>query len=155
MLKLTWIEFLLRTIPESFVIIFGIYVISKQPMNKHKYILCSISSALVTFSVRYLPIHFGIHTIISTVFTVSALIVVGIPLLKSIFGVILTTFLLLVGELINIIILNIFKINIDSTFKNPFIKCTLELPSLIFLIVTILLIRFLIIRKEGENGVYN
>jgi len=155
MLKLTWIEFFLRLIPESFVIIWGIYVISNQSINKSKYVICSISIALVTFLVRFLPIHFGIHTIIVTVFMVCALIIVGIPLLKSIYGVILITLLLLVGELINMILFNIFKVNIDIAFKNSFVKCILELPSLIFLILSIVLIRFLLNRKEGIKDDFN
>lgn len=155
MLKLTWIEFIFRTIPESFVIILGIYIISKQPINKLRYIVCSISCALVTFLVRFLPIHFGIHTIISTIFTVCAVIIVGIPLIKSIYGVIVTTFLLLIGELVNVITLNILKVNMDVAFKNPLLKCGLELPSLLFLIASIWLIRFLLNKKRSNKNVFN
>ncbi|MDP4178475.1 MAG: hypothetical protein Q8900_09080, partial [Bacillota bacterium] len=66
MLKLTMVEFFLICIPESFIIIWGVLVISKKHITKIQYIIFSLSSALVTFSARYLPIHFGIHTIIST-----------------------------------------------------------------------------------------
>ena len=149
MLKLTWIEFFLRGVPESFVFIWAIYVISQENINKRKYIICSICVALVTFFVRFLPIHLGIHIIINNVFTVCAVVIIGIPLLKSIYSTICSSLLLLVGELINAIFLNAFKVNIEIAFKNPFIKCILELPSLIFFILSILLIRFLFKRKEG------
>ena len=153
MLKVTLIEFILRGIPESFVIVWGIYVISRQSINKLKYVLCSTLVASVIYLVRLLPIHAGINTIISSIFIAFCMVTIGIPLLKAIYGIIITTLLLLIGELINVLIFNIFNINIDIAFKNPSMKCVLMLPSLIFLILTIMLIRFLLNKWDASKRV--
>jgi uncharacterized membrane protein YozB (DUF420 family) len=151
MMNLTWIEFLLRTIPESFVIIWGIIVISKQSISKCKYVICSISIATITFLVSYLPIHLGLHIIINNVITVCLMVIVGISLIKAIYSTILITLLLLVGELINTILLNLF--NVAMPFKNSFFKCIYGLPSMVFLIFAISVFCLLINRKEGLNDV--
>lgn len=159
MLKLTFIEFFLRTIPESFAIIWGVLVISKKHITKIQYVIFSLSSALVTFLVRYLPIHLGIHTIITTIFIISIGIIIGIPIIKSIISVFILTLLLLISELINMLILNfinyIFNININKTLTNTYIKCVFELPSLVFLIGAILLIQTLLNKNKNINNSIN
>ena len=151
MMNLTWIEFLLRTIPESFVIIWGVFVISKQSVSKSKYVICSMSIATVTFLVSYLPIHLGLHIIINNVITVCLVVLVGVSLIKAIYSTILITLLLLVGELINTILLNLF--NVAMPFKNSFYKCIYGIPSMIFLILAIAIIQLLLKRKVGQKVV--
>lgn len=155
MLKLTWIEFFLRGIPESFAIIWAICIVSNKRIDKSKYVICSIALALVAFSVRFLPIHFGIHIILNNVFTVYIVVISGIPVFKSIYSTIITTLLLIVGELINAVIFNVFKLNTDILLKSTFLKCIVELPSLIFFILSIVLIRFLINSRKGIRDKFN
>ncbi|MFA9399318.1 MAG: hypothetical protein ACERKV_13775 [Clostridiaceae bacterium] len=155
MLKLTWIEFFMRAIPEAFITVFGIYIIAKHEIIKSRYILCSISVALVAYFVRFLPIHIGINIIINNVFIICVVMIAGIPLLRAIYSTIFTMLLLLIGELINTILFDIFSINIEIAFKNAFTKCMLEIPSLIFLILAILFIYFLFNKKEAVKNEIN
>ena len=155
MLKLTWIEFILRGIPEAFIMVWAVFSITRQAIAKDKYILCSTSLALVTYFVRFLPIRFGVNTVISTVFLVCELVIIGIPLIKSIYGVVSTTLLLLFGEMINIVLLSVFSINIEAAFKNPIIKCILSTPSLIVILLSVRLIVFYMNGKEGIKNVPN
>lgn len=155
MLKLTWVEFIFRTIPEAFIIVWAICSLTKQKIAKDKYIICSISFALAAYFVRFLPIRFGVHTVISTVFLVCELVIVGIPLIQSIYGVVVTTLLLLVGEMANLALLSVFGINIEAAFKNPLTKCVLEIPSLIVIVLSIKVILAYMKKKEGTKDVSN
>ena len=49
MLKLEPIEFFLRAIPEGFLIILGIYILSKTRIDKKKYLVSSIVYAITIF----------------------------------------------------------------------------------------------------------
>ena len=80
MLWVTFIEFILRGIPQAFVIIWGVYVILAIAMA-------------------------------------CAVIIVGIPILKSIYGIVVMTLMLVVGEFLNIMVLSIFNINMNIDFK--------------------------------------
>ncbi|MDP4089806.1 MAG: hypothetical protein Q8930_11125 [Bacillota bacterium] len=155
MLKLTWIEFFIIGLPESFVLIWTVCEIFKQNISRSKFLISSILLALITYLVRFLPIHMGINTVISSVFMVCELIIIGVPLIKSIYGVVISTFMLMVGELCDLVLLNILRINVDNAFKNSFMKCILEFPSILFLILLTLMIRSLMTKREGAKGVSN
>jgi hypothetical protein len=155
MLKLTWIEFILRSIPEAFIMVWAVLSITRQTVAKEKYILCSSSLALVAYFVRFLPIRFGVNIVISTMFLVCVLVIIGIPLIKSIYGVVSTTLLLLFGEMVNIVLLSIFSINIEAAFKSPMMKCILSTPSLIVIVLSVRLIVLYMSRKEGIKDVPN
>ncbi|MGY0373147.1 hypothetical protein [Clostridium sp. JNZ J1-5] len=147
MLKLTLIEFFLRLIPEMMIFMWGIYVISRQEIKAKNYIFSSITLALTTFFVRELPIHYGVHTIVNNVLTVCILIVIGIPILKSIYSTIIMTLILWGSEIANLFILNILGINIKSELTNFTMKCILGFPSLIFMSLSIFLLK-LFFKKE-------
>lgn len=151
MLRLTWIEFFLRTIPEMFILIWGIHVISKKYIDIPKYILSSIVLALMTFFIRWLPIYFGVHMIINIILTISIMVIIHIPLIKAVYNTLLITFLLSLSEFLNMIIVSLLDINI----LNPVIKCIYFLPSLILLSLFVIIINYLLKMKEGIKNVSN
>jgi hypothetical protein len=155
MLRLTWVEFFLRSIPEMFILIWGIHVISRKSINILKYILLSILAAIITFFVRWLPIYFGVHIIINIILTISIMVIIKIPLIKAIYSTFLIYFILSLGEFLNMIILSLLNINTSIEFLNPFIKCIYCLPSLIFLSLFIIIINYLLKMKEGIKNVSN
>ncbi len=155
MLKLTWIEFFLRNIPETFIIIWGIHIISRKSFDIPKYVFSSIVLAIVSFFVRWLPIYFGVHMIINIILTVIIITISGIQMIKAVYGTLLAFFILSLSEFLNMIILNLLNINTSIEFINPFIKCIYFLPSLILLLLFIIIINHLLKMKEGIKSVSN
>lgn len=155
MLKLTLIEFFLRLIPEMMIFMWGIYVISRQEIKAKNYIFSSIALALTTFFVRELPIHYGVHTIVNNVLTVCILIIIGIPIIKAIYSTLFMTLLLALSEIVNVLLLNVLNININDEFINVIIKCLLGFPSLICMILSIILIKVFLKKKEGIENVFD
>lgn len=151
MLKLTWIEFFFRTMPETFILILGIHVISKKSINIPKYVISSALVSLMTFFVRWFPIYFGVHMIINIILTISVMVVIKIPIIKSIYSTLLVYFLLSVGEFLNMIILNLLNIDTSIEFSNPLIKCLSGTPSLIILLISIIIINYLLKMKKGTQ----
>jgi len=153
MLKITWIEFFLRSVPEMFVLIGGIHIISRRSFNIPKYMVSSIVLAMLTFFVRWLPISFGVHMIINIILVISIMIIIEIPVIKAIYCTLIVFFILSLSEFLNMMVLNLLKINIESL--SPFIKCLSGGPSLIIMSLIIIIIRWLLKRKEGIKYVSN
>ncbi|WPC43885.1 hypothetical protein [Clostridium sp. JS66] len=155
MLKLTWIEFFFRTIPEMFILIWGIHVISRKSFNIPQYVLSSIVVAILSFFVRWLPIYFGVHMILNIIITISIMFIIGIPLIKSVYSTLLMCFILSLSEFLNMLILNLLKINTTIQLLDPVKKCVLEIPSLAITSIFIIIIHYLLKTKEGMKYVSN
>jgi hypothetical protein len=132
MLKLTAIEFIVRTIPEAFVYIFAGYAFSNSKFNIKKYITASIAFAISVYFIRIMPINYGVHTILSII--IQAIILISISKINVIIAVkssIITTICLFILELLNLLALNfIFKEQVESIMLNPISKTISGLPSL-------------------------
>ncbi|MGL4738757.1 MAG: hypothetical protein ACRCW2_14990, partial [Cellulosilyticaceae bacterium] len=63
-LNLSMIEFLLRAIPEGFIVIFGVYAFSKTRVVKKNLLIAGSILALSLYLIRAIPISYGIHTIL-------------------------------------------------------------------------------------------
>lgn len=155
MLKLNWIEFFFRVIPEMLILIWGIYIICKKHINVKIYILSSIIMAIFVFVVRMLPIYFGVHMIINIILTISVMVITGIPIIKAIYSTLLVFFMLSLSEFLNVIILTFFKFDTNLEASNPVMKCVIGIPSLIILVLFIIIIKHLLKMKEGTRNVYN
>ena len=151
MLQLKPIEFILRVIPESFLVIFAIYVFSKTDMDKKKYLVTSIVFSLIIYITRMLPINYGVHMILS-VLTLLFIIVSynNIELVDGVKSIIFTYLIQLVSEAINVLILNLMNIDLDTLFKDAVSKTILGIPSLI--ITGILITVFYVINKKKKEA---
>ena len=152
MLKLKPIEFLLRGIPESFLFILAIYVFSKTKLDKNKYIISSLLYAISTYIIRLLPIDYGVHIILSVLFLLFILIIYNkfevIVLIRSIIIMYLIQF---VSEAINVAMLNIIGLDLDTLFENPVSKSVVGIPSLIISGMIIWSFNFFNKRREKKE----
>lgn len=151
MLKLNWIEIVLRAIPEMLLIIWGIHLVAKKSINIKIYILSSVILGLVSFFARMLPIYFGMHTLIIVILVLCTMVIIGIPIIKAVYGTLLMFLLLSLSEFLNVAILDLF--NANTQFTNPVSKSILGMPALVLLYLFIILIRYFIKRKEGLKNV--
>ena len=137
MLKIGIVEFLIRLAPESFFLIFGMQAFSNSKINRNKYILTSILLSIIMYSIRLLPIHYGVHTILNIIAIVLICIFINkITTIESItYTLILMSFLAL-SEAFNLyFIYKILGANIANTLENPVKKCIYSMPSIIILVI--------------------
>ncbi|WP_368490029.1 hypothetical protein [Clostridium sp. BJN0013] len=155
MLKLHWIEIFLRLIPEMFLVIWGIATLAKKSFSVKKYIFLSIITGLAVFSVRNLPIYFGVHTIIIIILTIIIMVIAGIPIIASIYGTLIMSLILSSSEFLSIFILNFFNINTNININNinPLKKCLLGIPSLVILFLVIIILHYILKRREKLKNV--
>lgn len=151
MFKLYWIEIFLRGIPEVLLIIWGIHVIAKTSIDLKKYIFSSMMVIIATFFVRMLPIYMGVHSFILIFFTICIMVIAGIPMIKSIYSVLLMFLIISLSEFLNMVILNLLNINTDIEIINPITKSMLGIPSLTITGLLIIMIRYFMASKEEIN----
>ncbi|MFU7514279.1 hypothetical protein [Clostridium sp. HCS.1] len=140
MLQLKPIEFLLRALPEGFLVILAIYIFSKTKINNKKYVITSLIFSLITYTVRMLPINYGVHIVLSILFLL--LIVVSynkIEVLVAIKSIIFIYLIQFVSEAINVLILTFMNIDLNIQFENPIYKSVMGIPSLIITGIIILI----------------
>lgn len=151
MLKITPVEFFLRTIPETLIFMWGIFVILKRPVKDKNYAISVLLMSLLTYVVRALPINYGVHVVINNVITVALLItLLKESIVRSIYSTFILTILLATSEFVNVFILTALKVNMETAFSTPLAKCISGIPSLLFIITVIFLIKLLFIKKEGR-----
>ncbi|WP_236897403.1 hypothetical protein [Clostridium beijerinckii] len=148
MFKLTCIDFFFRTIPETFILIYGIHTISQKSINIHKYILSGLILSILIFFIRELPIYFGVHTEFSMVATMFTMLFVDIPLILNIQSTFLIYLMLSLSEFVNMLLLNKAQVNTDISILEPLIRCLYGIPSLIILILLIISIKFLLKKRR-------
>lgn len=142
MLKIGVIELLMRLTPESFLLIFIVQAFSNSKISKNKYILSSILLATTIYSIRLLPIHYGVHTILNIIAIVLICIFINevTPIKAISYSLILSIFLALSEALNLYFIYKIFGENVVDIFENPLKKSISGIPSMIMLIITVLFI---------------
>ncbi|EES50415.1 hypothetical protein NE172_07240 [Clostridium botulinum] len=140
MLRLTGFEFLFRTIPESFVLMFAIFTLSNTKLNVKKYIISSLLFGLCEYGIRMLPINYGVHTILD----IFVMIIIMFSINKSdvvlsIKASLITTIVLFILEGLNVLLLSIiFNNRLESIMLNIKLKTMFGLVSLIcFAMVTV------------------
>ncbi len=142
MLKIGITELFVRTLPESFLVIFVIQAFSNSKMKKSKYVLSSILLSIIVYSIRLLPIHYGVHTILNLIAIILVCTFINeITTIKAItYSLILVSFLALSEALNLYFIYKIFGENIANTLKDPLKKCIYLMPSMIILVIIVLFI---------------
>lgn len=148
-------DFFLRLLPETFIYICGINIVSRKYFGIIKNVILSVILSIFIFCVRLLPIFLGLHMIISIVLTISILAIAGIPIIKSIYSTLLLYFIHSLGDVINLRLIYLLNINTSIKFSNPFMKCLLYAPSLIILMLFVIAFYYLLKQREEISNIIN
>ena len=128
MLQLKPIEFVLRALPEGFLVILAIYIFSKTKIDKIKYLITSIIFSVTTYTVRYLPINYGVHMVLSVLLLLFIIVSYNkIDVVSSIKSIIFIYLIQFISEAINVLILTFMNIDLNIQFENPIWKSTIGL----------------------------
>lgn len=139
MLKPEPIEFLLRGLPEGFLLILGIYIFSREKINKKNYIISSILSSIVIFFIREFPISYGVHTIIIIILLILLSIFYNkIDSYRTVRSVISVFVLQYLSEALNLVFLKIvLGLDLNVIFNHPIKKNIAGLPSVMINVIII------------------
>ncbi len=142
MIKLSFLELIIRSIPEGAIFIWACYILSKTKFQLNRYLLSTISLALATYIVRSLPINLGINTVLSLgVLIITNININKISIIKSISVSVSSIILLSTCELINILMIKyLFKADLTKVFSNPLSKTIYGIPSLVLFVLLIIII---------------
>ncbi|MGL4570786.1 MAG: hypothetical protein ACRCVJ_06955 [Clostridium sp.] len=155
MLHLSFLELIFRAIPESFALIFGMYLFSNIVLKPGKYIISSLLLATATYSVRFLPISYGMNTIISIMVLIAIAIYINeANLLQAVAGGIFSIVLLFICEGLNMFILQgVYGDKLINIFQNPVCKIISGLPSLIAFFIILAIYKLIINKRNLRNDV--
>jgi len=127
--------------PESFVLMLAMYALSNTKLNVNRYIISSLLLATFEYSVRMLPITYGVHTILNVIIMIILICSINkTDIILAIKASLITTICLFILEGLNTLLLYfIFKDRLESIILNTMLKTIYVLPSLIcFAIITII-----------------
>jgi len=150
MLKASLIEVLLRGIPESLILAWGIYVLCSKKIDINLYLFTSFLVVISMFFIRLLPIAYGVHTSLGIIMIIIITSFVNnIPVIKAISSTLILMILLSICEWLNIVILeNLFMINLQKAFSIPLQKNLCGIPSLILLALIIYVIQIYVNKRN-------
>lgn len=135
MLKLTLLEFFLRTIPESFILIMALFILCDVKIKVKPYIISSILYGVCQYFIRILPINYGINTIIG-IFVMILIMnqICKAEIILAIKSSLIITIVLFLLEWINMIGLTFLLGDyMKVIFNNSTLKILYGIPSLILL----------------------
>ncbi|MEF9950992.1 MAG: hypothetical protein RR840_00585 [Clostridium sp.] len=139
MLELTLIEMIFRAIPECLIYFWAIYVFSMVPINYKKYLLGSFVFAISLFFIRLLPVHYGVHTVICTLFIfLISYKICKIDIINAGRSTIIAVIVQLLTEGVNLVLIEkVFKLDINAIFGDKILKVLYGIPSLILYVCVV------------------
>lgn len=141
MLKVSILDMCFMGFSESLLLVWAISLINMKKLNIKIWILLSIFFTIIVYFLRMLPIQYGAHTLISVaILIVNAHYINKTPLIKSISSSLIVVILLFICEFVNIVLLMyLFKVNIQKMVNLPLQKTIVVLPSLMLFVIFILI----------------
>jgi hypothetical protein len=150
MLNVPIIELFLRAIPEGLIFVFAVYVFSKTTVNRNRYILSSMLFGVIAYSIRLLPIDYGIHTVITLIVYIALVTNVNkIYIVKSIQLCIINFIIMFLCEGINMIIIKfVLKKDLEVIAQNSALKAVYTSPSILIFACIIAIYYFRTVKKS-------
>lgn len=144
MLKLSIMEFFLRALPEAIIFILGAHAFCKKNIYIKPFFISTVLLSTVSYLIRMLPIHFGVHTImILIVYILLMYFINDLNIIKSASSGLILVIILFAAEWLNVYVLtNILKLDINVIFKDPLKKLLYGIPSLLLFSIIIVAIAY-------------
>ncbi len=136
-MKLTVFEFLLRLIPEAFVLMFALFMLCNIEVVMNRYIVSSILLGIFEYIIRFLPINYGVNTIIGIFIMIIIMYRINnSDMIASVKASLIVTIILFICEWVNVLLLNIVLGDKLEIIMNNFVLKTIAgIPSLICLAI--------------------
>lgn len=137
MLKLTVFEFFIRLIPEAFVLMFALFMLCNIKVVINRYIVSSILLGILEYIIRFLPINYGVNTILGIFIMIIIMYKINNSnMIASVKASLIVTIVLFICEWINVILLNIvLGEKLEIIMNNSVLKTIAGMPSLVCLAI--------------------
>jgi hypothetical protein len=131
MYKITFLEFIIRGIPEGFMFFLAAYAFSKNKIELKKYILSSLLFSGIVYLMRFLPVQYEALTILNLIVLIGlAAIINKINVIKAIKAGIIIMILGFICEGLNIFIIQfVLQKDLNIIFSNNTLKVLYGIPS--------------------------
>lgn len=151
MLKISFLELIMRGIPEGLLFFLAVYAFSKNFIEVKKYLFSSILYSFMVYLIRFLPIQNGADYILNlSVLIVLTVFVNKFPIIRSIKIGIIIMLIEFICEGINVFFIqSIFKKNWNVIFKDDVLKLIYSSPSLL-LFGCIVIVYYIVLWKRKE-----
>lgn len=145
MLKQPIFTIFIRLLPEAFLFIYSIYRLTNTKTDFKKILISSFICGIGIYTIRLLPIHFGVHTIIAIMLYIFIAIKLNnIEIYKAITTVLLEMILLFMTDLTLILFYTkLFPYKADILFGQTWIASVSGLVSLFMFYLIISLICYI------------
>jgi len=154
-LKTVIFEDLFGYILQGFAIVLGVYAFNKQKLNFKKYMLASILVMFFSFLVRYLPISYGVHTILNILFSfLICTLFLGMPGYSTVRSTLFVTVLLLINEmvLVAIMISILGQEKFEDMMQYPIEKAILVAPASISFALIVYIAYYILVKRSKNKG---
>jgi hypothetical protein len=153
MLKQDILSLITRMIPEAFLMIYSIYILTKSKVDMKKILISSIIGGIGIYLIRFLPIHFGIHTILSIMLYILLAVKLNkMDIYKAITMTLVSIIILFISDFLFVIIYTkIFQFSSEVLFGGGWVSNITGIPSLLLLYLVIWIIAYF--KKKKENHV--
>lgn len=141
----------IRLIPENLIVIYAICLLTESDVNLKNLFISGIIGGICVYLTRMLPIHFGVHTILSVMLMiVLAIRLNGIEIHKAITASLTSVILLFISDLMFVVFYN--AINFTSALSGQTLVSVLAgVPSLVlfyFIVRFIIFIKGMRVKNE-------
>jgi hypothetical protein len=151
MLKISFLEFVLRGIPEGLLFFLAMYAFSKNIVTGKRYFFSSLIYSIIVYIIRFLPIQNGADLILNLIALIGISIFINkIEIVNAIKSGIIIMIIEFICEGINIFILQfVLKMDLNQLFSNRILKIIYTLPSLL-IFACVAIIYYIILWKRKE-----
>jgi len=133
MLQLPILSLFIRLIPETFLVMYAICLLTNSKVDLKKIFISGVIGGIVIYILRLLPIHFGVHTILSVMLYILLAIKLNkIEMYKAIVGSLVATIICFISDIILIAVYtNIIIVSSEAISGQTWVSVVAGLPSLI------------------------
>ena len=133
MTKISFLELIIRGIPESLIFFLAAHAFSKTAIKMKKYLLSSALLATIAYLIRFFPVNAGVVFILNLLVLIALTVYINkFAIIVAIKASVLAFLVMFVCEGINIFVLQyLMKIELESIFKNPILKILYSAPSIL------------------------
>lgn len=139
-----------RMIPEAFLLVYSICRLTGTKIYFKKIFISSILGGLGVYIIRLLPVHFGVHTIISVMLYIILVVKINnIEMFKAMATTLLAIIMIFISDLVLVFVYtNIFQLSSELLFGKSWISALSGIPSLILFYF---IVQFITYFREKRN----
>jgi len=155
------IELLIKGVPESFLFILAIYILTRIKFDLKKYLFMSLIITFISYITKWLPINMGTHTMLSLLILILIFIIVNKVnlqnIIKSIISVIVVAIIIVISEVLNELLLVAIFGQAETKklfdFGSAVIISVCMLPSTIIFAFILLILYFILLKYDKNKKV--